>query len=204
MAWIAWWAWRYAGVQSLPGFRQPDGAAMTPVGFAADAALLYAVFNWLRWRSAVRSLSEHKSSGRAWLEVVALTMALSAILRALDALHAHLVGSHLTVRFWRAFGEQLGDWAMGMHTLLIAALVTAVLGRWVLNRHVAQGPTFMRHLAGPKPAAWLQTQIRVAIGVGVVGLVATGVGGIGADGTAVMPEIRALLTLFEALTGPAG
>ena len=39
--------------------------------------------------------------------------------------------------------------------------------------------------------------------VGALGLVAVGVGGMEANGTAVLPELRALLTLFQALGQPS-
>ncbi len=203
VALIAWWAWRYATVQSLPTFDEAEGALLAPLGFVSDAALLYGLFGLFRWRAAHQELVHERAASRLPAELAALAMLLSALLRALDAMHAHLSGNHLTVRFWRAFGEHFGDWALGMHTLLIAAAVTAIVGRFALLRHAAQGSAILRRLGGPHPRSWLQSQLRAALVVGALGLVAVGVGGMEANGTAVLPELRALLTLFQALGQPS-
>ena len=198
LAWIGWWGWRYAAIQSLAGWRELEGALLAPLGLAQDALLLYAAFTWLRWRSAERAASGLSPAGRWGVELVALALLLSAMLRALDALHCHLLGSHLTVRFWRALGEHLGSWTSGLHTLLLVAFATAFVGRWALHRHVDQGAALLRRLGGPHPRPWLRRQWTAGLLAALAALVAVGLGGLDAGGTAVLPEAHALLSLARA------
>lgn len=203
LAWIGWWGWRYAAVQGLAGYDQARGAMLVPLGLVQDAMLLYAVFTWLRWQAAERATGGRPPVSRWLIEVVSLGLLSSAVLRALDAVHCHLLGSHLTARFWLALGAHLADWTGGLHTLLLLAAATALVARWALGRHLRQGEAMARHLGGPHPQQWLRRQWSAALIAAVVGLVATGIGGVTVDGTAVLPEARAVLTLARAL-GIAG
>ena len=199
---VVWWLWRLAIVQSLPGYQSPEHALDTLLGFGQDLFLLHALFGLQRWWLGRRVASGEQnpaSSERIAYELGFVLLLDSALLRGLDAIHAHVAASHLSVRFWQAFGQHLADWMLGMHTLLIVLGLTALLGRWALRRDLSLYGLYLSRLPDSRRLAWNQRVLWLSLGSLAIGVWLCGYAELAPTSTGALPEASAITSLFQAL-----
>jgi hypothetical protein len=203
---VVWWLWRLAIVQSLPGYQAPEHALDTLLGFGQDLLLLYALFGLQRWwlgRRIVAGQQNPAAGQRVAFELGFVVLLDSALLRGLDAIHAHLGASHISVGFWQALGQHLADWMLGMHTLLILLALTAWLGRWALRRDLSHYRLQLSRLPDAKRSVWNQRILWLGLGSLATGAWLCWRAGVAAVSIGTLPEAGAIYSLLQAF-GMAG
>lgn len=128
-----WWAWRYAALPTAPSADGP----LVIAGFFADALLWHAVFTGARaWRAARAGPA---AMPKLWLLWTAPVLALSASVRALDALNVHLVGERFSAELVRVIAADPGAQLLALRGLLLAVAVSCAVGAVALHRDGAVG-----------------------------------------------------------------